>query len=172
MSYSGKDRLRAIAGMIHSISARTGEVFVHRLLNSGIATKVLWWQWTDCKGDPGKVPMGTGRQVDAPTWSWGSVAGSTQPFRSRRVLDVLRHEPWHVEMMASIVGDLAIVRMQPSSSVDSHPVCRVDFTAPLIEAVIGGRTNLRRYYWTIRAARLASSASRSMPASSQISVGQ
>ena len=136
MTYPNRDRLIAIAGIMSSISARTHEHFVHGLLASRLATELLWWQWVDANGDDERVPVRTSPGVNAPTWSWASVAGRIQPLCCRRYLNVEHGKAWEIEMKASI-------KQEPDSAVpencvraEQSQICRIEHEGLRVEAVV------------------------------------
>lgn len=150
MTYPQNDRITALSGMMSSITAETGQRFVHGLLVSQLVTELLWWQWCDCNGDVTKLPVRTARRVNAPTWSWGSTTGRISPFRSSRYLQLNRREPWRVEATCAISCTEQNSLIAPTTPTSEH-VCAITFSTPLLEACISSRIDLRHYNWKAEA---------------------
>lgn len=151
MTYPEKDRLMAISGIISSIATRTREKFVHGLLESRLASELLWWQWTDCNGDNEIAPVRTGPLVTAPTWSWGSVVGRIQPCYCRRFLGISRRDGWEVEIRASVEKEPPLPLLGNVDQSCKNQSCRIDFQAPIAEAYVESRIDLRHYCWSVGA---------------------
>lgn len=150
MAYPEKDRLVAASGMMSSITAETGQRFVHGLLVSRLVTELLWWQWCDCNGDNTKLPKRTSTQTNAPSWSWGSTTGRISPFRSSRYMQVNRRDSWRFDATCALSGTGQNSLIGSTTSATEH-VCVITFSTPLLEACILSRIDLRHYNWKAEA---------------------
>lgn len=145
LRYPTKDRMAAFAGIIDSVLSEARQELVHGLLVSRLTTELLWWQWVDCNGDLEKTPERTGPRVNAPTWSWGSVTGRIQPIWSRRYFGVERRLAWKIEVEASLDESNAL---RPPHVEGSGTICKLNFSAPMLEATVGERQGTRYYSWS------------------------